>query len=441
MGYGSGRFPVERASKIGHVKLVEHEQVARLVRQFERIDTTGEKPVGECTGHLDMDASSKIRFVVTVDGGQAVVPNEIRRDKRVAFVSICAMLIRREDIRYLRDNPVVDPREMLRMFEDSLWYQGAVLPLAGVRLPGETVKDTIRASVDAALEYTKLYDVLNFLVSRLWEPSYDMNPRTNSQAPHIDCRSCGAVLWIPRDRFNFSCQDCGFAHRLSDYLGIGEEAPENWAREEAAMSLRNALETLTLFHFVVHLWRTKPKALNETLFLKDGPLLLRAQLSRLVEPIRAFITFLTSHGQQFYMVGVEKNGDLVDHLEDIKKHLSKAGDYFLPSVQYLLEEVAGIEYDPLRYRNRVQYGAKVAIRLGPDHVIPMDVPTGLFLTEPKPENLIGFPETASVLAEMTSYSHDNALIPLKLCNDFSSISEHPSGDILKAFAGNLLNKY
>jgi ribosomal protein L37E len=440
MGYGSGRLPVERASKVGHVRLVEHEHVARLVRQFERIDTAEDKPVGGRTGRVDLAVPSNIRFVVTVDGGQAVIPNEIRRDKRIAFVSVCAMLIRREDITHLRENPVIDPRELSRMFDSSLWYHGAVLPLAGIRLPGETVKETIRASVDAALEYTRLYDVLNFLVSRLWDPGYDMNPATNPRAPHMDCRQCGGVVWLPRDKFNFSCPVCGFAHRLSDYLGIGEEAPETWAREEAAMSLRNALETLTLFHFLVHYWRAKPEALNEILFLKDGPLLLRAQLSRLVEPIRAFISYLRDEGHHFYLAGVEKNGELVDHLEDLKKHLPEPGDFFLPSVRYLLEEIAGVEYDPARYRNRVQYGAKIAVRLGPDHVIPMDVPTGEFLTDPRPDDLIGFAEAASVLAEMTSYSHDNALIPLKLVNDYSSISERPSGDILKAFAGNLFGR-
>jgi hypothetical protein len=42
---------------------------------------------------------------------------------------------------------------------------------------------------------------------------------------------------------------------------------------------------------------------------------------------------------------------------------------------------------------------------------------------------------------MTSYSHDNALIPIKLVNEYSSISQCPSGDILKAFAGALFKKH
>jgi len=326
------------------------------------------------------------------------------------------------------------------MFDRGVWFQAAALPLAGITVPGESVKETIRKTVDAVLEYTKLYETLNYLVSHQWDSSYSMDPTLNPSAPHMDCLRCGAVMWLPRHAINFACSACGFHHRLSDYLGIGQEAPENWAREEAAMSLRNVLETLTLFHFLIRYWTTRPEVLGETLFFKDGPLLLRAQLSRLVEPIRALIQGMREQGTTFYIAGIEKNGELVDHITDLSKHLREPGDYFLPSVRYLLEEVAGLQFDPTRYRNRVQYGAKVVIRLGPDHVVLLDVPTGEFLTDPRIVDLLGVTEIAAVLAEMTSYSHDNALIPIKLVNEYSSISERPSGDILKAFAGSLFGQ-
>lgn len=437
MGYGSGRFPLERASKLGHVKLIEHEHVARLVRQFERIDTAGENPIGDRTGTVDLSAPSGIRFIVTIDGGQAVIPNELRRDKRMGFIKVCAMLIRCEDIAKLRANPVNDPRDLARMFDKGVWSQAAALPLAGIHLPGETVRETIRKTVDAVLEYTRLYDTLNYLVSRLWDPDYDMNPASNPRAPHMDCLQCGAPMWLPKAALNFTCAHCGHAHRLADYLGIAQEAPEDWAREEAVMGLRNALETLTLVHFVSRYWPTRPDVLAETLFLKDGPLLLRAQLSRLVEPIRALVSAIRDSGAPLYLAGIEKNGELVDHIQEIQKHLTEPGDFFIPSVKYIIEEIAGLNFDPAKYRNRVQYGAKVVIRLGPNHVVPLDVPTGDFLVAPSVGDLMGFATIARALSGMTSYAHDNALIPIKLVNDYSSISERPSGDILKAFAGSL----
>lgn len=276
MGYTGHNFPVERASKLGHMKVIEHEHVSRLLRQFERTDTAGDEPLGERTGHIDLHIPSEIRFIISVDGGQAVIPNEVRRDKRMAFIKFCAMLIRRADIAALRKNPIIDPRDLAKMFDGGVWYQAAALPLAGIRIPGETVRETIRKTVDAVMEYTKLYDTLGYLVYRKWDPGFDFNPGTNPEAPHLDCLRCGEVLFLPRNSFDFTCAACGCRHMLSDYLGITQGIPDDWVREEAAMNLRNALETLTLFHFVIKYWRSDPAVLAQTLFVKDGPLLLRS---------------------------------------------------------------------------------------------------------------------------------------------------------------------
>lgn len=439
MGYGSGRLPIERASKLGHMQLIEHEHVQRLLRQFQALEPRDGTAVGARSGHLDLSTPPSLDYVLTVDGGQALIPNELRRDKRMAFIKIGAMVIRREDVEALRARPVIDPRDLKAMFEGGTWTTSAALPLAGISLPGETVKSTIRKTVDAVLEYTKLYEVLNYLVSRQWDPAYEMDPSRNSDAPHMACLECGQQFYLPKSAINFECSYCHESHRLSDYLGIGEESPDDWSREEAAMALRNSLETLTLFHFIIRTWQRTPALLSRTLFLKDGPLLLRAQLSRLVEPLRALIERIHADEQPLHIVGIEKNGELVEHIEEIKKHLPEIGDYFLPSVQYLYEEIGGRVFNPRTFRDRVRYGAKLVVRIGPNHVIPMDIPTvGVQLT-PQINDLLGVLESARLLSAMTSYAHDNALIPIKLANSLSSISERPSGDILRAFAGQLFN--
>ncbi|QIN79978.1 hypothetical protein GBA65_17260 [Rubrobacter marinus] len=69
-------------------------------------------------------------------------------------------------------------------------------------------------------------------------------------------------------------------------------------------------------------------------------------------------------------------------------------DYFLPSVKFVVEEIADSVMSS-GYRNRVSYGAKVGVRVGPDHLLALNVPTGGFLTEPAPEDLMGFEESDS----------------------------------------------
>jgi hypothetical protein len=192
---------------------------------------------------------------------------------------------------------------------------------------------------------------------------------------------------------------------------------------------------LTLFHFL-RIYSGKP-ALGSTLFIKDGPLLLRAQLSRLVEPIRSFIEYIRGGGWPLYLVGVEKTGDFVDYLDEYKQRIPGPGDFFLPDVRFLVEEINGATMSP-NYRNRVSYGAKVALRAGPDHVIALNVPTGEFKLNPTVADLLGFEESTRTLFELLSYQYPNAIIPLVLANSTVSIARKPSGGILQAFADQLM---
>jgi hypothetical protein len=88
-----------------------------------------------------------------------------------------------------------------------------------------------------------------------------------------------------------------------------------------------------------------------------------------------------SSGLVFHLVGVEKTGDLVAHIEEFQHQLPEPGDCFVPSVRHLVEEVAGKPFGA-DYRNRVSYGAKVLARVGPQHLLALNIPTGEFELEP-----------------------------------------------------------
>ncbi|MDY0388766.1 MULTISPECIES: hypothetical protein [Methanothrix] len=425
---GSGQLPIEHASKIGHMKFIQDAHIQRMLSEFESTTSTAIETIGFRTGHIDINKDNDINFIIAIDGGESVVPNEIRSHKRLAFISVCALLLRVQDIEEMRQCPIIDPRDLPSKLQ--VWNNPAILPLSGIRHPNETIKDTIRKTIDSTMHYTGLYNTLKFLVSREWDLNYEMGL---NEAPHFCCRNCGEVVYIPKSALSFRCLKCKHLHTLSDYLGIGEDSPEEWAREEAATALRDVLETLTLFHFV-RIWYQQPNKLGQVLFIKDGPLLLRAGLYRLSDSIRALIQYLRDNEIPLNLVGIEKNGELVNHIEEIKENLPEPGDYFAPTVKYIIENIRGYTFDPSTYRNRVQYGSKVVARLGPHHVVPIDIPTGDFLLEPSFEDLYRFKESLTVLAKMTCYKYENALIPIVLANAYASISQRPSGDILYSFA-------
>jgi hypothetical protein len=157
----------------------------------------------------------------------------------------------------------------------------------------------------------------------------------------------------------------------------------------------------------------------------------------LIEPIRALIEHMKASELTFNLVGVEKTGDLVSHIEEFQHQLPEAGDCFIPTVRYLVEEVAGKAFGP-NYRNRVSYGAKVLTRVGPQHLLALNIPTGDFELEPNPTNLISYETIVRALSQLVSYRYPNALLPLMLANDAASISQRPSGPILQQFVDELL---
>lgn len=426
----SGRLPIERASKLGHIKIIEEPRIQRLLEVFESTSDIGKPTFGEVSGRLDLASSGELENVVAVDGSQACIPNVILNHKRIGFVTVAAVFLQRSEIKALKENPIVDPRVLARKMEENTKTLAAAVPLGGLVVPGESVITTLRNTIDEIFRYTGLYKTLQFLVSREWLHEYGMEE-------HMDCISCGESFQLPRSTLAFECPSCKTRHTLSDYLQLVAAAPEDWAKEEVVISLRNVLETLLLFSFIV-LYKDRPTVLRRTLFIKDGPLLLRAHLSRLVQPIREFITFLTENDRKLHLVGIEKTGDLVDHLPFIRDVLVEPGDYFLPSVRYLHEQIQGVPFAEEVYRNRVQYGNKIVVRLGQDHTLAANVPTGEFKVSPSLSDLLGVEESMGLLAELTSYSYENALIPLVLANRVASISMSPSGDILEAFARRVL---
>jgi hypothetical protein len=93
---------------------------------------------------------------------------------------------------------------------------------------------------------------------------------------------------------------------------------EESAPDSVASSYMLVMEHLMLFTAIRVLWGFSDKSLvSETLFIKDGPLTLRSQYSKLVPNIRAFLEFSIRTGRPVHILGQEKSGAFVDHLASI----------------------------------------------------------------------------------------------------------------------------
>lgn len=436
MAYNKGKYPFEAASKIAHMEVIRDPALGEILQSLKS-DAPASRPPGLLrTGTIDLSKPSGINTIVTLDGGLTIVPNPTRREKRVAVIQVCTMLLSLRDLEKIANDPFMDPRD-LKKYIERVDRDPLAVPLSGVRRPGRTLKETNREILNAILSpaWTGLYDVLEFLLWHGWSGS-------TAPSRSMSCLGCDQKFELPKSR-TFLCPKCGFDHFLSDYLDLTTEA-EDYGREQLATQTMATIELLALFRLPMKLvQRGEVHRLAEFLLIKDGPLMLRAQGYRIVDGIRAFIEWLHSSGNKINLVGVEKTGDFAEFLQDFDSVLPDTGDFFLPSRKFVIEEVQGLSFDPNNYRNRVSFGTRLGARLSPSHIVALQVPTSE-LNEggpdtPAPDDLLSLEEILVTLSSLTSSAHDNALLPLVVANRAASLSNKPSSGILDHYLSSTIS--
>lgn len=429
MAYSQNGYPTELANKVGHIKLINDPLISEVIEAFEDCSPYDQQSSITPSGVLNFD-ESQITQIVTVDGGQQVVPNAARPDRQVGFIQVAAQMLRLETISKLASDPLMDPRDVSSLLMGFNHHITIALPLVGVRTKGTTVQETLQQLMHKYLLRYELYEAFSFLVFRRWLEDCD-------DKPFMACGTCGTKVVLPKDAIEFPCGSCGAAHYLSDYLGLIDEQPEHRSRVETVSGFRTVIEALTLFSIIIK-FRANSAVLRQTLFLLDGPLLLRAQLARLVDPIREFLDFQLASGMPIFLAGVEKTGELRDFADSQSQQLAETGAYFLPGAKFISEEIHGQFFNEYTYRNRVNYGAKFIVKLGKDHLIVLNIATGAYTSTPTLTDLIGAPEICTCLSKVLSYAHANALIPIILVNSEASISNKPSSGLLAQFVDKLI---
>ncbi|MDQ4678444.1 hypothetical protein RCF13_01765, partial [Stenotrophomonas maltophilia group sp. RNC7] len=116
---------------------------------------------------------------------------------------------------------------------------------------------------------------------------------------------------------------------MTDMLGFHLDMIEDSAPDSIASAYMLILETLMIFTPIRLLWNYVDKKLvSNTLFIKDGPLSLSSQYSKLVPNIREFLEFAKIQGRPIHIIGCEKSGKFFDHLMSIEQFapLQSKGD-------------------------------------------------------------------------------------------------------------------
>jgi len=434
MPYPAGnRLPGERASRLGHLEVLKSELVNRLCESFENPESTTEP--SNVAWEAIPSTGTPLKIVFGVDGSMQPIRSETQPYKELAFVKTAILKVDSAALAKVdRENP--HPFALRDVMADSASHHATVFPLKNVGVSGISSYHAIRQIIfdsinDPSLEGEPL-KTLKWLAYERWSTQ-------SKDLPLFGCPHCEeTVATLPYDSEEGSCPGCGNHLFLTDMLGFHLEMAEDSAPQSLAMSYMAVHETLLLFTAIRYFWQERRESLAKCLFVKDGPLSIRAQYSKLVNPIRRFLSHAKDGGYPVHLIGQEKTGVFHDHLQMIGKD-APTSCFFIPDGRYISKEIYHRPEPKMPYGRDTNYGIKVFVKLDSYHQMVLNIPTGKNVDNPyieslKLEDLIGAVNIFATLPELLSYRHEGGLLPVELANGVASLSTYPSARILKMFA-------
>lgn len=427
---GGKRLPGERASKLGHLDVVKSDLVNELVKQFE-----DQEPAQVETAVNWVEISNEaepLRLIFAVDGSKQTIRSDFPPYKELSFIKTALLRLDQHAIAKL-DPVAPHPMALRDIMSDSAMYHATVLPLKGVRIQGQNNYDAVRRIIYDSMRDESLsaepYETLKWLAYEKWD-----NQRKPS--PGFGCPHCQEeVTGLPFDQDEGECEHCGGHLYLTDMVGFHLEMGEDAAPDSVATAYMLIHETLLLFTGIRFFWDAKKYGvLGNALFIKDGPLFLKGQYSKLVIPIRNFFEFSKKQGVSVHVVGQEKTGSFVDHLEIISRNAPE-NSLFAPSNEYIRKEIQNRPERSEPYGSRTNYGNKIFVKFDKYHHLVLSVPTGQYTDTDSLGVFLGLDKILSSLPRILSHRHECALVPVELANGVASLSSYPSAAILKVFAG------
>jgi len=432
----SSRLPAERASRLGHLDVLKSPLVRDIVHTFENVPPAS--VLDQTAWNVLPSGAEPLPYIFAVDGSLQILRDEVPPHKALSFIKTSLMRIDQVALARL-DKNFPHPFALRDFMMEAALYHATVFPLRHVQIQGTTVYDAIRRIIFDSIKdpspaiQGQVMETLKWLAYEKWTDEKRNLPKF--QCPHLDCGTDSATL--PYDSEEGPCPVCGKTIYLTDFLGFHLDMVEDGAADVIATSYMSVHESLLLFTGIRHFWETNRATLKNCLFLKDGPLQIRAQYSKLVQPIRRFLIHAYQQGVPICLIGQEKTGFFVEHFDLIKRE-APLDSFFVPSHKYICEQIQHRPSEGAPYGKDTNYGAKVFVSIQGRCYLVLNIPVtqnmGEFILNPDESKLLGWERIVATLPSLLSSRHENALIPIELAHSIASLSTYPSAQVLNLFA-------
>jgi hypothetical protein len=442
MPYAPGsRLPGESASKLGHLRVIQSEWVNELISAFEYASSSAKDESNTPWLKFNPASAQPLPRVFAVDGSFIPVASSDYPRKEVSFVKTALLRLDKSKLDKIdKENP--HPLLLQNVLAQSALYHATVFPLKNVRSKLGTNYDAIRHIVRDSMRVDQggaYYETLKWIAYKKWSGA------ATTSSPDFSCPHCqGEIPGLPFDSDELKCPYCTRTVFLTDMIGFHLDMDENSAPESVSSAYMLVMETMMLFTAIRYYWDCADRRIiSDSLFIKDGPLTLRSQYSKLVPPIRDFLAHAKRQGRPVHAIGQEKSGVFADHLASIVRFAppQERGDkptFAALTHDYVRREVYRSPNLPNPYGMRTNWGEKVYVKLDPGFYVVLNVTTGEYTPAgdfPQPADLIGLERILCTMPTISSHKFQGALFPVELANGVASLSSYPSAKVLQLFAG------
>ncbi len=443
MPYQKGkRLPIEKASKIGHLEVIQSPLVKKICENFNDPECLPE-PKDVKWSSLPYKGKD-LSIIFASDGSMQTIESKSPPYKAIAFVKSALLKLDQRAISKLdKENP--NPFALKDIMKESALFHATSFPLRHVVVPGksiyqanreilfESVKDSgLNNSLDGAM-----MDTLKWIAFEKW------NKKPKNELEEFGCPFCRETTnkdyaTLPYNEEKGLCPNCGNEIFITDLFGLHQSMAEGYAPNQLASDYMSISETLMIFTPIRYFWDNNKDILRNCLLIKDGPLSLRATLAKLSSPIRKFFKYAKEEGYDVAMIGQEKSGAFFDHLQLIGRN-APINTFFIPDNDYIRNEIQHNNSTSI-YGADTNYGAKVFVKINDYHQMVLNIPTGIKgegVENPSPEKLIAFENIIATVTKILSNRYEGALVPIELANGVASLSTYPSAKVLSLFSESL----
>lgn len=430
-----GRLPFESASKLGHLKVIENEWVNSLIKDFETNDIENNGNYDESMwNEFTLESEEPLKHIWVADGSYVQVTEN---KKELAFVKTALMTIEQSKIAAI-DKDFPHPILMQNIMTDSALFHATVFPLKNLKSSKGNIYDTVRNIIYESIKNDEgglYFETLKWVAYKKWSGE-------SRNSPNFECPHCGKKIedGIPYDLDVSTCPFCSKEVFLTDMIGFHLDMNEENAPIAVASSYMLIMELLMLFTIIRLHWINKDKKLvSETLYIKDGPMTLGRQYSKLVPPIRDFLQFAKMEKRPIHIMGCEKSGTYFEYLGRISKFVKQQDDrikYAVLNHGYIRKEIQRAPEHVNPYGSRTNWGEKIFVVIDRNTHMTLNMATGEYKPDddfPAEKDIIGMRRILATLPSLISRKYEGALYPIELVNGIASMSNYPSAKILQDF--------